>query len=113
MPAILSPNETDRKRRDTEDGDHGGGRRPPTDKRTGGGGEPDNWNDRRRGIRNPRERIDRFRLGLFFALTAVFMFFVALVSVFFVSQGSAHFDASARYINDWLPVEIPPILWLN
>ncbi len=113
MPAILSPNETDRKRRDLDEGDHGGGRRPPTDKRTGGGGDPDNWNERRRGSRNPRERLDRYRLGLFFALTAVFMFFVAIVSVFFVSQGSSHFDASARYINDWLPVEIPPILWLN
>lgn len=113
MPATLTPNEVDRKRNDLGDGDHGGGRRPPTDKRTGGGGEPDNWNDRRRGVRNPRERLERFRLGLFFALSAVFMFFVAIVSVFFVSQGSAHFDANARYINDWLPVAIPPILWLN
>jgi cytochrome c oxidase subunit 3 len=38
---------------------------------------------------------------------------VAIVSVFFVSQSSGHFDANARYINEWLPTEIPPILWLN
>ncbi len=114
MPALISPNEVERKRRDhdTGDGDHGGGRRPPTDKRTGGGGDPDNWNPRR-GRRNPRERLDRYRLGLFFALSAVFMFFVAIVSVFFVSQGSGHFDANARFINEWLPTAIPPILWLN
>ncbi len=41
------------------------------------------------------------------------MFFVAIVSVFFVSQGGGHFDANARYINEWLPTAIPPILWLN
>ena len=113
MPAIITPPDTERRRRQLDDGDHGGGRRPPTDKRTGGGGDPDNWNERRRGRHNPRERLDRFRLGLFFGLSAVFMFFVAIVSVFFVSQGSGHFDANARYINEWLPIAIPPILWLN
>jgi cytochrome c oxidase subunit 3 len=115
MPAVISPNDVERKRRDPRDlgdGDHGGGRRPPTDKRTGGGGDPDNWRPRR-GRNNPRERLDRYRLGLFFALSAVFMFFVAIVSVFFVSQGSGHFDANARFINEWLPTAIPPILWLN
>ena len=113
MPAIITPPDTDRRRRSLEDGDHGGGRRPPTDKRTGGGGDPDNWNDRRFGRRSPHERLSRYRLGLFFALSAVFMFFVAIVSVFFVSQGSGQFDANARFINEWLPTAIPPILWLN
>ena len=89
------------------------GKRPPTDKQTGGGGDSDGWNGGRRGRRSPRERLDRYRLGLFFALAAVFMFFVAIVSVFFVSQSSGHFDANARYINEWLPTVIPPILWLN
>ncbi len=113
MPAIFTPPDTKRGRKQLDEGDHGGGRRPPTDKRTGGGGDSDNWNERRRGRHNPRERLDRFRLGLFFGLAAVFMFFVAIVSVFFVSQGAGHFDANARYINEWLPIAIPPILWLN
>lgn len=113
MPAIYTPPEIERRQRNTEDGDHGGGRRPPTDKQTGGGGDPENWNGGRRGSGNPRERLERLRLGLFFALSAVFMFFVALVSVFFVSQGSGHFDANARFINEWLPTAVPPILWLD
>ena len=117
MPAIITPPVTppgtEKRRRELEDGDHGGGRRPPTDKRTGGGGDPDNWNERRRGRPGPRERLDRYRLGLFFGLSAVFMFFVAIVSVFFVAQGSGHIDANARYINEWLPTALPPILWLN
>ena len=113
MPATITPPDLERKRPGTDDHDHGGGRRPPTDKRTGGGGDPDNWNERRRGRTGPRERLDRYRLGLFFALSAVFMFFVAIVSVFFVAQGSGRFDANARYINEWLPTAVPPLLWLN
>ena len=113
MPATYTPPEIKHNGHDLDGGDHGGGRRPPTDKRTGGGGDPDNWNDRRKGRRNPRERLDRYRLGLFFGLSAVFMFFVAIISVFFVAHSSEHFDANARYINEWLPIEIPPILWLN
>ncbi len=61
----------------------------------------------------PRQRLDQYRLGLFFALSAVFMFFVAIVSVFFVAQGTANIDASARAINSWLPIVLPPILWIN
>ena len=114
MPTLITPNEVDRKRRDLDDHDHGGGgRKPPTDKRTGGGGDPENWKDRQRARQNPRERLIRYRLGLFFALSAVFMFFVAIVGVFFVSQGSGRFDANARFINEWLPTTIPPILYLN
>lgn len=41
------------------------------------------------------------------------MFFIALVSVFFVAKTSSHFDAYSRLINDWLPTAIPSILWLN
>jgi cytochrome c oxidase subunit 3 len=41
------------------------------------------------------------------------MFFVAIVSAFFVAQNSGHFDAYNNYINQWLPTAIPPILWLN
>jgi cytochrome c oxidase subunit 3 len=118
MPVVTTPPDIERKRReparrDPDEGDHGGGRKPPTDKRTGGGGDPDNWNERRRGRSGPRERLERLRLGLFFALSAVFMFFVAIVSVFFVAQGAEHFDANARLINDWLPTAIPSILYLN
>ena len=113
MPVVTTPPDTDRRRRELDDGDHGGGRRPPTDKRTGGGGDPDNWNERRRPRSGPRERLDRLRLGLFFGLSAVFMFFVAIVSVFFVAQGTVHVDASSRVVNEWAPTAIPGILWLN
>ena len=41
------------------------------------------------------------------------MFFVAIVSAFFVAKSTGHFDAYNRYINEWLPTAIPPILWLN
>jgi cytochrome c oxidase subunit III len=116
MPAIITPPEIDRRPRRTEENDGGHGRRPPNDhdlKRTGGGGDNDNWNDRAPGRRGPGERLSTYRLGLFFALGAVFMFFIGIVSVFFVAQNSGHIDAYNHYINTWLPTTVPPILWLN
>ena len=117
MAPTITPIDADRERkRRGEDYDHGSGRRPPNDKndkRTGGGGEGDNWNNRPTGRRGPRERLGRYRLGMFFALAGDMMFFTALVSVFFVSQSSGHFDTANRYVNDWMPTTVPPILWLN
>ena len=111
MPITLTPPEIDRRHR-TGEGD-GGGRRPPTDKRTGGNGEGDNWSDRPQGRRGPRERLSQARVGLLFALGGDLMFFVALVSVFFVNKSSGHFDAYSHWVNEWLPTAIPSILWLN
>jgi cytochrome c oxidase subunit 3 len=114
MPSTITPINTEwEKKRRLDDHDSGHGRRPPTDKRTGGGGDNDNWNDRPQGKRGPREKLSRARLGLFFALAGDTMFFVAIVSAFFVAQSSSHIDAYNRYINEWLPTAIPPILWLN
>jgi cytochrome c oxidase subunit 3 len=120
MPAIITPPQTerqpDRRPRHPDEHDGGHGRRPPNDrnlKRTGGGGDNENWNDRAPGRRGPGERLSTYRLGLFFALGAVFMFFIGIVSVFFVSQTTGHIDAYNRLINSWLPTSVPPILWLN
>ena len=111
MPFTITPPEIDRHR--ISDGNNG--HRPPTDKLTGGNGEGDgdNWNNRARGHRGPHERISQARIGLFFALGGDLMFFVALISVFFVTKASGHFDAYDRFINEWLPTAIPSILWLN
>jgi cytochrome c oxidase subunit 3 len=116
MPSILTPPDITRKpdrRHDIGEGDNGSGRRPPTDKRTGGNGDGDNWNNHPQRRRGPRDRISSARVGLFFALGGDLMFFVALVSVFFVNKSSGHFDAYSHYINNWLPTAIPSILWLN
>lgn len=114
MPTTITPTHVEQKpRRHVDDHDHGSGRRPPTDKRTGGGGDNDNWGDRSNGRRGPRERLARYRMGIFFALASDLMFFVAIVSTFFVSQSTGHFDAYNNYVNEWLPTVIPPILWLN
>ncbi len=117
MAATITPIDSEReKKRRVEEDDHGSGRRPPNDipdKRTGGGGDGDNWNNRPAGRRGPREKLGRYRLAIFFALAGDLMFFIALVTVFYVSRSSGHFDAYNRYINDWLPTTVPPILWLN
>jgi cytochrome c oxidase subunit 3 len=114
MPATITPHKTDTERhRRIEDHDNGSGRRPPTDKRTGGGGDNDNWGDRPRGRRGPNERLHRYRMGIFFALASDLMFFVAIISTFFVNQSAGHFNPYNQYVNEWIPTTIPPILWLN
>jgi cytochrome c oxidase subunit 3 len=112
MPTTFTPPEIDRHRH-ISDGNNG--QRPPDDKRTGGNGDGDgdNWNDQPRGHRGPRERLAQARVGLFFALGGDLIFFVALVSVFFVTKASGHFDAYDHFINEWLPTAIPSILWIN
>jgi cytochrome c oxidase subunit 3 len=116
MPITVTPPDIERRPRRTDENDGGHGRRPPNGrdlKRTGGGGDGDGWNENSGPNRRPGARLTTYRLGLFFALGAVFMFFVGIVSVFFVSQTSSHVDAYNRTINAWLPTTIPPILWLN
>jgi len=114
MPATITPNrvEPDRRHR-VEDHDNGHGRRPPTDKRTGGGGDNDNWGDRSRGNRGPQERLRRYRMGIFFALASDLMFFVAIVSTFFVNQSTGHINAYNQYVNEWVPTAVPRLLWYN
>ena len=110
MPATFTPSKIEVEKRHA-----GGGARPPADRKPtgGGGGDGDNWNDRRAGHRGPREALTKYRLGLFFALAGDLMFFVAMISAFFVRQASGHFDASEHWITDWRPVLLPPILWVN
>jgi cytochrome c oxidase subunit 3 len=115
MPTALTPPEIRRpsEHNGPSENDHGGGRRPPIDKRTGGNGDGDNWDNRPQGRRGPRERLRSARIGLFLSIAADYMFFVAVASAFFVSKASGHFDAYNRYVNEWLPVTLPSILWLN
>jgi cytochrome c oxidase subunit 3 len=99
---------------ETERKNPGFGGRPPVDRRpTGGGGGDENWENRRPGRRGPRELLGRYRLGVFFALAGDLMFFIALVSAFFVRQTAGHLDGRSNYIIDWHPLAIPPILFVN
>jgi len=84
-----------------------GGRGPtsvPPPRDGWGGGRPDDH----------RDRLRRYRIGMFFALTAVVMLFVSFTSAYIVRQGVGTWsDASARYVTDWQPISLPPILWIN
>lgn len=84
-----------------------GGRGPtmvPPPRDGWGGGRPDDH----------RDRLRRYRIGMFFALAAVVMLFVSFTSAYIVRQGVGTWsDASARYVTDWQPITLPPILWVN
>lgn len=109
MPATFTRNQVEIERKDP-----GTGGKPPLDRRpTGGGGDGENWGDHSDGRHGPRELLIRYRLGVIFALAGDLMFFVALVSAFFVRQSTGHFDVHDNYINDWRPLAVPTILWFN
>jgi cytochrome c oxidase subunit 3 len=116
MPITIPPPDLERRPRRSGEDDGGHGRRPPNGrdlKRTGGGGDNDNWDNRPSRPHGPGQRLITYRLGLFFALGAVFLFFTGLVSVFSVTQPASRLDVYSRNLNAWLPAAIPPVLWLN
>src|SRR5579862_3296392 len=81
-------------------GGGGGVGRPP------GGGDDDGSdggsNDKRSNPRPPSPR--RYYTGIIVGIVSILMFFMALASAFLVRRGTS---------NDWIPVHLPWILWLN
>ncbi len=114
MPATFPPRTTRTEPSRQHEGlrhDPGYGGRPPGQNRpTGGGGDGDNGGDRYRG-RGPRELLNRYRLALSFILAGDLVFFLSLVSAFFVRGTGGHFDAADNYIADWHPIVVPTALW--
>ncbi len=80
-----------------EDVGGGGGGKPPV---LGGGGGDDSGGQRRRPLQPSPHR---YYTGVTLAILSILMFFMALASAFIVRRGS----------NDWIPVHIPAILWVN
>ncbi len=114
MPATYTPRTTPTEPdRREQRRDPGFGGRPPLHNRpTGGGGDGDNGDDGLRG-RGPRELLQRYRMGLSFVLAGDLIFFLSLVSAFFVRQSTGHFDASDNYIADWHSFPLPAALWFS
>lgn len=117
MPTIFKPHiDTGHKAeppRHPGENDNGPGRRPPPDKRTGGNGDGDNWSDQPVGARGPRERLIQIRIGLGSALAGDMMFFIAIISAFFVTKSNGHFDPHGEWVYAWHPTVIPKILLAN
>jgi cytochrome c oxidase subunit 3 len=87
-----------------------GGRPPLHNRPTGGGGDGDSGDDGLGG-RGPRELLQRYRLGVSFLLAADLVFFLFLISAFFVRHSSGRFDAADNFIPDWRPLSPPLSLW--
>lgn len=116
MPAILHPDEVVEKRptRRPDEADIGGGKLPPIEPRhTGGGGDNDNWKNNPVGRRGPRERLQTFRMGMFCFLAGDLIFFMTIVSAFFVTKHAGHVNAYNQWVTPWMPVKVPSILWIN
>jgi cytochrome c oxidase subunit 3 len=79
-----------------EDIGGGGGNQPPS----GGDGGDDDRNKRRR-PEPPSAR--RYYTAIGLGLVSIFMFFMALTAAFLVRRAS----------NDWVPVHLPMVIWVN
>lgn len=79
-----------------EDIGGGGGKEPPA------GGDGGDDGERRRRPRKPSPR--RYETAVTLIIISVLMFFMALSSAFIVLKSTS---------NIWVPVHLPPILWLN
>jgi cytochrome c oxidase subunit III len=75
--------------------DGGGGNLPPV-RRNGGG---DDGKRPRPGKPSPK----RYYTGMALGIVSILMFFMALASAFLVRRGSG----------DWVPVQIPTLMWIN
>jgi len=51
----------------------------------------------------------KYRIGMWVALGSILMLFAALTSALIVRQTPA-LNGGAR---DWIPIEVPPVMWLN
>ncbi|MCI0352549.1 MAG: cytochrome c oxidase subunit 3, partial [Acidobacteriales bacterium] len=60
---------------------------------------------------NYGDRLRRCRLGLSLGMISIIILFVALTSAYVLRRSSGA-DA-AQNINDWRPVGLPPLLWIN
>jgi cytochrome c oxidase subunit 3 len=83
---------------------------PPSRRRDGGnGGGPFDY-----GSAAFEVRLRRARLGMIVALSAIAMIFVSFTSAYLVRQGLPTIDPrTGTLVHDWLPVRLPPLLWLN
>jgi len=111
MPTTVTPPKLERRPRRSDEDDGGNGRRPPNGynrKHTGGGGG--DGDERSNG---PEHRLSVYRIRLLLALGVVFLCFAGEVSYLSVTQVAGHVDRLGRHSNAWLPVAVPPILWLN
>jgi cytochrome c oxidase subunit 3 len=80
-----------------EDIGGGGGALPPTGGDGGGG-------DGGRGRRPSKPSSRRYYLAIRLAIVSIVMFFLALSGAYLVLKGTG---------NDWVPIHLPAVLWLN
>jgi cytochrome c oxidase subunit III len=97
MPSAVATPEIERIAENTGGG--GGGSLPPA---RGNGGGDGSSGGKKPGKGQPPSR--RYFTGMAVAIVSILMFFMALASAFLVRRGGS---------GDWVPVQIPPLLWVN
>ena len=86
----------------------GGG---PSHRTPDGGFGGDGHRDQEPNFPNYGARLRRCRLGLSLGMISIVILFVALTSAYVFRRASG--GDAAQNVNDWRPVALPPLLWIN
>lgn len=86
----------------------GGGRGAVPPQPFGGGGGGNGGRGDGDPSQHPAERLRRYRMGLFFTLGSIFMFFVGFTTLFIARRHSGKFDPfSGTFVGDWISIQLP------
>ena len=105
MPSTLTADVGTKTGLGKESGKPGPGGRDPLGSKPGGASEdwPPGW--------TPEDATEpeKYRIGMWVALASILMLFIALTSAYIVRG----VPALGGGTNDWVPIEMPRVLWLN
>jgi cytochrome c oxidase subunit 3 len=93
----------------------GGGSRGPLPPQPSGGGGGGGGRGDGDGLHDFRQQLQRYRLGLIFAISSIVMLFIAFTTLFVARRGAGKFDpVTGAFHTDWVSVPLPmKILLIN
>lgn len=93
----------------------GGGGPGKIPHRRGYGGGDDGDHNRPDRYPSRKERLRRYRVGMFLCIISVATLFICLTAVYIMRQSMGRYDPGRReFISDWRPLHLPyPQLWTN
>ena len=93
----------------------GGGGPGKIPHRRGYGGGDDGDHNENNGSPSRKERLRRYRVGMFLCIISVSTLFVCLTLVYVMRQSMGRYDPLLReFVSDWRPIHLPYLqLWIN
>src|ERR1700757_1087437 len=93
----------------------GGGGPGKIPHRRGYGGGDDGDHNQSSGSPSRKDRLRRYRIGMFLCIISVTTLFICLTAVYVMRQSMGRYDPLLKeFVSDWRPLHLPCLqLWLN